>query len=253
METSNITVIFRMTNACNLACTYCYDSSKRQNCEAINKQFMDNVDKIVEYIDSFCINKNKKMNLILHGGEPLTLSSDVYEVFLKKLTEKISKISISVQTNGTLLDANKLKILNKYNVKIGISLDGSSEEQNKNRIYKNGRNSFNKVKNTIDMLKNNNIKFGIIMTLSKNNLHKEKEIYEFIKENNICCDIRPAFPTKVNMKNSDIMTNDEYIDFFKHFFDIWYNDDTKMVKLNQINEMYDEFIKVLEPKLYRPC
>lgn len=250
---NNTTVILRMTNACNLACKYCYDSSKRQNSEIINKHFLENIDKIVGYIDSFYINKNKRMNLILHGGEPLTLSANVYEVFLKKLTERLSNISISVQTNGTLLDVNKMRILNKYNVKIGISLDGSTEEQNKNRIYKNGRNSFNKVKNTINMLKNNNIKFGVIMTLSKNNLHKEKEIYEFIKENNIYCDIRPAFPTKNNMENSDIMTNDEYIDFFKNFFDIWYNDNTKTVRINQINEIYDEFIKVLEPKLYKPC
>lgn len=250
---NNITVIFRMTDACNLACTYCYDRLKRQECKNINEKFLSNMDKIVNYIESFYINNKRKMNLILHGGEPLTLKAEVYEAFLKNVTDKIKNISISIQTNGTLLDKKKVDILNKYNVRIGISIDGCNEQQNKNRVYKNGKSSFNKVKQTIDMLNSSNTKFGIIMTLSKSNLNQEKEIYEFIKENNICCDIRPAFPTKQTIGNDDIMNNDEYIDFFTTFFDIWYGDKTNKVKLKQINEVYDEFIKVLEPKLYKPC
>ena len=101
------------------------------------------------------------------------------------------------------------------------------------------------------MLRKNNIKFGVIMTLSKNNIDKEKEIYNFIKENNIYCNIRPAFPTNQNIDNNILMSNDEYSEFFIKMFNIWYYDTSNKVKLKQINEIYEEFIKILEPKMYK--
>ena len=247
----NITVILRMSNACNLSCTYCYDKYNRFNNSEVNKKFLREMDNVIKYIKTFNIDKSKRFNLILHGGEPLMLTDEIYEVFLEKIEENIKNIEISIQTNGTLLTEKKMKILKKHNVKIGISLDGSDEYQNKSRVYPNGKNSFYKVKKTIEMLKENNIKFGIIMTISKNNINKEYEIYNFIKENNIYCNIRPAFPTNQNDENKLIMKDDEYIQFFKKIFDIWYYDKDRKVKLKQINEVYEEFIKVLEPCKYK--
>lgn len=247
----NITVILRMSNCCNLACSYCYDKMNRVNYKDINCEFLDKMEEIVEYIEKFYINKDRNFNLILHGGEPLILSSETYEIFLKRITERIKNVSLSVQTNGTLLDEKKAEILNKYDVKIGISLDGCDEQQNSNRIYKNGKNSFNKVMKNIYMLNEKKIKFGIIMTISKSNLDKEKEIYNFIKDNNIYCNIRPAFPTMQAITDDNIMSNDEYIKFFTKIFDLWYEDRSKKVELKQINEVYEEFLKVLEPERYK--
>lgn len=251
MERKNVTVILRMANACNLSCSYCYDKDNRMDTNKINEKFMENIDKIVNYVKSFDFNDNRNFNLILHGGEPLILSDEVYIAFLEKITNSIKKITISIQTNGTLLTQQKLKILDKYGVHIGISLDGSNEIQNKNRIFKNGKNSFNEVKKVIDMLNNNHSRFGIIMTLSKNNINTEQEIYDFIRENNLNCNIRPAFPTKKTEENNIIMNSNEYITFFKRLFDVWYNDNTNSIKLKQITEVYEEFLKILEPNMYR--
>ena len=62
--------------------------------------------------------------------------------------------------------------------------------------------------------------------------------------------MRPAFPSGKN--DSEFMSNEEFMLFFENFFDIWYKDNTEKVKLKQISDVYDEFVKVLEPKLYKP-
>lgn len=53
--------------------------------------------------------------------------------------------------------------------------------------------------------------------------------------------------------NSEVMTNEEYFEFFKNIFEIWIKDNNK-IKLKQINEIYEEFAKSLEPKFeFKKC
>ena len=246
----NPTIILRTTNNCNLACKYCYDKENGHHPEASDRMFLENINHIVDYIQKIRINTNDATKVILHGGEPLLISATTYNIFFRALTEKIGKIALSVQTNGTLLSEEIIELFKKYNVSIGISLDGSDEFQNANRVYKNNTNSFKKVFETIKLLNNTKTKFGIIMTVTKNNIGHERDIYNFILDNHIYCSIRPAFPT-YNGDNETIMTNQEYENFFKNLFDIWYHDNSKKVRLRQILDIYDEFIKVIDAKKYR--
>lgn len=242
---NNPIVIFRTTDVCNLNCTYCYDKINRKIEKNINEEFEQNIDKIKEYLDKIYVLKDKPCTFIFHGGEPLVLKPKVYEKLLKKIDRK--NIRLSIQTNGTLITSEYIKLFKKYNINIGISLDGCNEEQNYCRIYKNGKNSFNKVMNNIDILKKNDIHFGIIMTITKKHIGKENMIYDFIANNNLNVNMRPAFPAKGG-DNKNIMTEEEYFEFFKNIFNIWYKDKNKKIKLKQIREIYDEFAKVLEEK-----
>lgn len=53
--------------------------------------------------------------------------------------------------------------------------------------------------------------------------------------------------------NSEVMTNKEYVEFFKNIFEIWIKD-TNKIKLKQINEIYEEFAKSLEPTFeFKKC
>lgn len=53
--------------------------------------------------------------------------------------------------------------------------------------------------------------------------------------------------------DSIIMTNKDYIEFFKNIFEIWIKDNNK-IKLKQINEIYEEFAKSLEPNFkFKKC
>ena len=67
------------------------------------------------------------------------------------------------------------------------------QKMNKYRIYSDGKNSFNIVMKKIELLKDENAKFGLIMSLSKQILGHEQELYDFIAQNNLRCNIRPIF------------------------------------------------------------
>lgn len=241
----NPTVILRVTNNCNLKCKYCYDKSNEIENEFANQIFSDNIDNIIDNLSKIYRYENSLKKLIFHGGEPLIVDVKTYEKFLAKMNNKFKDVRYSIQTNGTLINLEYAKLFKKYNIGVGISLDGCNEEQNACRIYRNGKNSFNDVMRGINILKENNIKFGIIMTLTKKHINQANKIYDFLANNNIEADIRPAFATK-NNNNEIVMRQDEYKKFFIELFEIWYNDKERRISLRQISEIYHEFLKVIE-------
>lgn len=241
----NITIIFRMTSACNLNCTYCYDKANHIMKKEENKKFKLKIPNIVKNIEKLWENKDAKGEIIFHGGEPLIIDEENYEVLIKNIKSIYPKARFSIQTNGTLINEKYISLFKKYNVHVGISLDGYNEITNKYRVYGNQKNSFNDVMKKISLLNKYGVKFGVIMTLNNSVVGNEEKLYKFIGDNKLNCNIRPAF--KSDNKEIEYMSNEEYYIFFKKLFNIWINDKKKEVKLTQIKEIYDEFVKVLEP------
>ena len=241
MKDRNPTLILRMTNKCNLNCKYCYDKENHNSLEDENKEIIDNMDIIVENIVKVLSNPYTINNIIFHGGEPLIIKGEIYEKLILKILEYRPNTKFSIQTNGTLLNEEHIKIFKKYNVHIGISLDGYNENTNENRIFKNGINSFNSIMKNIEKLRKNKMNYGIIMGISKQLLGNEEEVYKFIYNNDLKCNIRPIFLNCGD--NSIVITNKEYAQFFENLFEIWIKDEK--VKLKQITEIYEEFYKCL--------
>jgi len=246
MINKNPTIILRMTNACNLNCTYCYDKNNHISPQKENYKIIENLNDIVNNITKILYNENDRNKVIFHGGEPLLINADTYEKLISKILDNRPNTKFSIQTNGTLLTKEHITVFKKYNVAIGISLDGYDEETNRYRVYKNGDNSFKKVMEKINILNNENVKFGIIMSVSKMIIGHEQELYDFIYRNKLKCNIRPVFLSSEGLENV-IMTNEDYYEFFKNIFEIWINDKEK-IKFKQITELYEEFAKALEPK-----
>lgn len=239
----NLTIIFRTINACNLNCKYCYDKNNHYNIKKENEKIEKKIEEIIRNVNKLLVNKETRSEFIFHGGEPLLVAPKTYEKIMQGLKRNNPKLKFSIQTNGTLISTEFIKLFKKYNVHIGISLDGYNEEQNEYRVDHNGQNVFYRVLNIINLLKENDIKFGIIMSLSKNCIGHEKELYEFISKNSINCNLRPIFG------NEDIMmTNKEYYTFFTNLFNIWLADTKSKVSLRQITEMYNIFRQILDKK-----
>lgn len=222
-----ITLILHLSDLCNLRCKYCYvqdDHTLKKNLNIL--MIIPAIKKIINS------NADQGTKIILHGGEPLMVSSKKMDKFLALLTTYAGQLGyhlvFSMQTNGTLINDDWIHIFKKYKVRIGMSLDGCNEEQNAYRIDKNGKSVFNRVLERLEFLRQNNLNPGIIFTLNKNHIGKEIELLDFIQEKKIKCNIRPAFPTKGNMLNQNIcMTPEEYSWFFCNMFDIWFNGEEK--------------------------
>ncbi len=131
------------TLACNHRCIYCqivdHDNPNPKRMDE------DTAKKIVEFMFRA---PNKCLTIEFQGGEPL-LHFDAVRTIVDhalELNKKYKKdLDISVVTNLTPMDEEKLVYLVENRVGICTSLDGPKEVHDKNRKYLDGRGSYDDV------------------------------------------------------------------------------------------------------------
>lgn len=86
---------------------------------------------------------------------------------LKNLLD-INNLTFALQTNGMLIDEEWIEIFQKYNIGIGISLDGDKEANDRFRVDKNGRGTYDKVVEKIKLCQKFGIEFGLLSVVNPN-------------------------------------------------------------------------------------
>lgn len=99
--------------ACNIRCNYCYENPMRD---------AGNISTPSDWNKAKSVLKEIGYAFSLHGGEPLLAPMEHLEEVFKFGREEYGYVSI--QTNGILLDHDMVKLLRKYSVGVGISVDG---------------------------------------------------------------------------------------------------------------------------------
>ncbi|PNA00047.1 MULTISPECIES: cyclophane-forming radical SAM/SPASM peptide maturase YhhB [unclassified Pseudomonas] len=138
--------LVKVASRCNLDCDYCYvyhhaDQSWRSMpkflCAEHREAFAD---RLAEYILHSDL---KHCAVILHGGEPLLAGVQVLADFAFLLRQKCSiPVDVSLQTNGLLLTEQALETLAAADIGVSLSLDGPRGANDKHRLTRKGRSSF---------------------------------------------------------------------------------------------------------------
>jgi len=181
-----------ITTRCNLSCIYCQTKTSQQEDMSIEV-----ASKVLEYIWSV---RNPFVTLEFQGGEPL-LNWKVMKFFIDTVRSSPTnrKVEIVLVTNGLLLDDEKIHYLLDNNVNICISFDGPQYIHDKNRIFSNGKGSYNQTLKAIKKLReaykirNMNRPIDLLLTLTKYSLSFPKEIVdEYIKRGAMQIALRPV-------------------------------------------------------------
>lgn len=164
----NFTIL--VTEDCNLNCKYCYEGSNKEK-RHMNTQIAD---KVVEFI----LNEIRKspedkhpLQIVFHGGEPL-LNFDIIKYLDKSISESVKdrQITYDMTTNGTILnDEIKNFIKEKIN-SFSISIDGTKESHDKNRIFSNGLGSYDLVIKNVKKLLDEGVQIRARMTFNEYNV-----------------------------------------------------------------------------------
>ncbi|MBD2016698.1 radical SAM protein [Microcoleus sp. FACHB-53] len=101
---------------CNIACQYCYQNPQRDAGNLTQSYDLELMKAAVE---------REGGSFILFGGEPLLLPEQDLEALWAWGLEKYG--SNGIQTNGTLINDNHIRMFKQYQVQVGISIDGPSE------------------------------------------------------------------------------------------------------------------------------
>ncbi len=246
---THITPIIDVTNKCNMACKYCYAGSAWEGISGVkelNKMFNSKIHLLFKFIDqTMSFNKNTHTVFIFHGGEPLLINLKNWNSILSYFYERDYPIEIHIQTNGTLINEEFINLFKKFNIKIGVSLDGPNILNDQTRIFKNGKGGFLTIFKNLQKMKEVEFSFGCLVTLNKKNLDM-LAIYDFFKKYNIPFNIRPIFNTKYSVPKDILITPYEYTSSFCKLFDLWFDDKTHPPLIGDFNNMVARFIKPLE-------
>lgn len=218
----NITAIIKPTEACNLRCKYCYIPEDNE------RGFMD--EKTLENLTRELINvPTESVKFLWHGGEPLLAGLGFYEKaveYQKKYKRAGVKVNNAIQTNATLINEEAIDFFKKNEFSVGISLDGPREINNLTRVYADGRGSFDDIMKSIELMKSKDLRFGVITVLTRDNMNKTEEIYNFFKDNNlrakvnplICCGRTEKYIDELSISPKDMS------DTILKYFDLWIDD-----------------------------
>ncbi len=233
------TILIKPVEYCNLACRYCYvnpDLPKR-------KLKADSVYKILDGLDELYEAGIGVVDIIWHGGEPTLYGLENIRKAVDILNESKVKIAWKMQTNATLIDENWVDFFKKYDFSVGVSIDGYKELHNKNRIYPNGRGSFEESYRGFKLLKENGVRTGILSVATKYTLKNLEKFYDFIRSQGVSVRISPFFASGRGKDKMDELglSNEEYAKLMISLYDKWKDDEVNFI-LSPIEEIVKSFL-----------
>jgi uncharacterized protein len=165
------TFITKITYGCNLRCKYCYvhDKDTKAGKHLKPELFYAYVDKIIaEKLKNDTLKGH--ISFVFHGGEPLLGGKILFSKILHYASKKFGQYGFSpqfsLQTNATLIDDIWIRLFKKYDVRLGISLDGIGEG-NAARTKKYDSDYFF---NTMKKLDDANVHYNLLMVANKINI-----------------------------------------------------------------------------------
>lgn len=153
------------TKGCNFNCSYCY-----------NRDLVDNKPETIDedYVMAYLYKRRKILDgVVISGGEP-TIWDDLIP-FIKKVKE--FKLDIKLDTNG--YNPTMLKKILDNNLVDYIAMDIKAIPDKYMKVI-NKKIDFNKILESIDLIKKSNIKYEFRTTIMKG-VHDKKDIIKILK------------------------------------------------------------------------
>jgi uncharacterized protein len=182
-ETKIQTIVLQPTPFCNIYCKYCYltqrDDTSKMDLETVKATFTKVFDSPFA---------GEQITVIWHAGEPLVMPVSYYEAAFQaidQLRPASVQIRHSFQTNGTLVTKEWCDLIRRWNVGVGVSIDGPRPMHDANRVTRDGKGTFDRAIRGARLLKAEGIPFHVISVLSKDGLEHAEDLHAFYLEEGI--------------------------------------------------------------------
>lgn len=237
-------LIFKLTDNCNLGCNYCYRGSNKEKPKKIMEDTLiyTTIEKYVNFKKEYG-QANNPIRLIWHGGEPLIAGIDKFKNILRIEKEFEEKDGVNfintVQTNGTLLNDEWAEFFKSNNFLVGFSIDGPKQIQDIHRFNKNKDSSFESTMKGVNLLKQYDIPINAIGVITNESASSVNEIYNFSKEAGIdVIDFIPSFCYEDSMT----LTSEKYTNFMLTILKMWKEDNYKPLKIRFLNDVFKRVV-----------
>jgi len=170
---------------CNLDCDYCFFLSKEMlypnsRLRMSDEQLHAYLRQLIEAHAGAA-----EVTIAWQGGEPTLMGLDFFrrsvEIARGYLRPRQRAVH-TIQTNGTLIDAEWAEFFRDNDYLVGISIDGPSEIHDAYRVTKGGRGSFEKVMLGLGHLRDAGVEFNALTTLHAASAGRGGEVYRFLRD-----------------------------------------------------------------------
>jgi uncharacterized protein len=168
-------VVIQPTTLCNANCTYCYLPGR-------DRRDLMSVD-VAKAIARGIADQDAPwaVRVLWHAGEPLTVGHEHFELLLAPFEElrRAGKVSHATQTNATLVDAAWCDLFARYEVGVGVSIDGP-QALNLHRVDWQGREIFDRSMRGMSQLRAAGIRFNVVAVVSPQTITRASDLLEFL-------------------------------------------------------------------------
>ncbi len=216
------------SSLCNLRCKYCFycDVAAQREDFSFGCMTKETAEKLIRSALKFA--NGDSVAFAFQGGEPLIAGMDYFKFFtetVNKYNISNSEIFYSIQTNGTLVDAEWADFFTKNKFLVGLSLDGDYKG-NRFRVDQNGQNSFYKIIKAAEIFKNHGTEFNILTVLTGACADDAERIYKYFRSKDFrYLQFIPCLRPFGDKSESELyMTSDQYADFLIRIFNLYVKD-----------------------------
>lgn len=238
-----LSIVLKTVEICNLNCSYCYffngiDHSYNNHSAFISKETIGRItDFLKQGITELALDK---ISIGFHGGEPLLQKREDFgwacETFLESLTPDVS-IRFGVQTNGIPINEKWIDLFEKYNVNVGVSIDGPKDYHDKYRVDHRGKGSYDKVVDRIKFYNEEAHRRGISSLGILSVINPEisgKVIYRHFVDELKLGSFNFLLPDN-NYCNPPSFKIEDYGNFMCEVLDEWIKDDNPQISISFID------------------
>ncbi len=228
---------------CNLGCDYCYYLSKA-DLLSTESRWRISEEMLENFIGQYIGRQNAHQIVFSwQGGEPSLLGLDFFRRAVelqKKYAPAHVRIENDLQTNGTLLDEQWCEFLRENDFLVGLSIDGPRELHDAYRKYRGGTGSFDRVMESVRLLRKHNVKFATLTVVNDINASHPLEVYRFLRDEVGSRQMQfipiveplnftttaPTYPATPDLLLAPwCVGSEQYGDFLTAIFDEWYTHD----------------------------
>jgi uncharacterized protein len=180
-----LSVLVKPTGAaCNLDCAYCYFLSKEVLYGAERQQM--SIDTLHSHLTRlFAAHSDGQVTIAWQGGEPTLRGLDFFRQAMdlaNRLRRPGQTVEHTLQTNGTLLDAQWCEFLAEHRVLVGISIDGPADLHDAHRVNRAGHPTHAQVMRGWSLLKHHGVETNILTTVNRCSEGRGAEVYTYLRD-----------------------------------------------------------------------
>ncbi|MBF9002116.1 anaerobic sulfatase maturase [Vibrio nitrifigilis] len=182
---SNFQMIAKPSGSvCNIDCTYCFYLEKEKLYPDRKNHWKMDDETLASYIQKqIQSQKGEVIDFIWQGGEPTLLGIEFFAkaLELQNKYKGTKQVQNFFQTNTIRIDDEWAKFLGKHQFLVGVSIDGDREVNDKYRVSRSGKSTFDDVLRGIEYLKKHKVEFNTLTVVNEFNVRKPLETYRFLK------------------------------------------------------------------------